>query len=206
MSCLCHPFSNSGLRGEFAEASACYFTEPPAGARTWQTIMRATGLLSSSCYSEQTEWVSVSTAKAISEAAIFALKAVTVHHDFKRKKHMLQDTDLQSCIDECTRCHAICLRTMQYCLQKSARYAGANHVRLLQDCTEICLASANFMLRGSEFYPNTCGVCAEICDRCARSCEKIGGGQDEHMNECSQTCRRCAQSCHEMSVSGRLVA
>ena len=119
---------------------------------------------------------------------------------------MLEDTHLQSCIDECTHCRAICLRTIQYCLEKSGRYAGPNHVRLLQDCVEICLASANFMLRGSEFYPNTCGVCAEICDRCARSCEKIGGGQDEHMNECALTCRGCAQSCHEMSVSGRLVA
>ena len=168
--------------------------------------MRATGLLSSSCYREQTGWVSVSAAKAISEVTIFALKTVPVHHDFKRKKHMLEDTHLQSCIDECTHCRAICLRTIQYCLEKSGRYAGPNHVRLLQDCVEICLASANFMLRMSEFYPNTCAVCAEICDRCARSCEKIGGGQDEHMNECALTCRGCAQSCHEMSVSGRLVA
>jgi hypothetical protein len=57
-------FLNSGRR-DFVEAPACYFTEPPAGAHTWQTIIRATGLLSSSCSSEQTGWVSVSTAKAI---------------------------------------------------------------------------------------------------------------------------------------------
>ena len=63
-------FSNSGPGGEFAKASACYFTEPSAGAHTWQTIMRATGLLSSSCYREQTGWVSVSTPKSISDVTI----------------------------------------------------------------------------------------------------------------------------------------
>lgn len=177
---------------------------PPAPVRRRRS--RVTGLLSPLAPPRRSGGSRYPAKRFPSGVAIFALKAVTVHHDFKRRKHMPQDTHLQSCIDECTYCHAICSRTIQYCLEKSGRYAGANHVRLLQDCTEICLASANFMLRGSEFYPNTCGVCAEICDRCARSCEKIGGGQDERMSECSQTCRRCAQSCHEMSVSGRLVA
>ena len=118
---------------------------------------------------------------------------------------MVTETHLQSCIDECTRCHALCTKTIQYCLEKSGRYAHANHIRLLQDCAEICRASANFMLRGSDLHPNMCGVCAEICDRCARSCEKVGGGQDEHMKECAGTCRLCSDSCHYMSIAHPLI-
>jgi len=36
-------------------------------------------------------------------------------------------------------------------------------------------AVADFMRRGSNLYPHTCGASAEACDQCAQSCEKIGG-------------------------------
>jgi hypothetical protein len=57
------------------------------------------------------------------------------------------ETQLQSCIDDCTRCYAMCTKTIQCCLEKSGKHAEANHVRLLQDCAEVCVTSTNFMLR-----------------------------------------------------------
>jgi hypothetical protein len=119
---------------------------------------------------------------------------------------MLRATDLQSCIDDCTRCHAVCTETIQYCLEKSGKHAEANHVRRLEDCAEICLTAADFMLRGSDLHPDLCGVCAEACDRCARSCEQVGGSDDLQMRECAETCRRCAQSCRQMSQLGHQAA
>ncbi len=39
-------------------------------------------------------------------------------------------------------------------------------------------------------------ACAEICEACAESCDRIGG---KEMESCAEACRRCAQSCREMS-------
>jgi hypothetical protein len=119
---------------------------------------------------------------------------------------MTTEKHLQSCIDECTACHAMCMKSVQYCLEKSGSYAAANHIRLLLDCAEICATSVNFMLRGSDLHAYTCGVCAEVCDRCARACDQVGGGGDVQMRECAETCRRCAQKCHEMAAGHALTA
>jgi len=104
---------------------------------------------------------------------------------------------MQRCIQECLQCHRICLETVTHCLHKGGQHAEAAHIRLLLDCVEICQTSANFMLRGSELHTRTCGVCAEVCERCARSCEQIGG--DEQMQACAEACRRCAESCQHMA-------
>src|ERR1700682_6009384 len=54
------------------------------------------------------------------------------------------------------------------------KQAEAAHIRLLLDCAEICQTSANFMLRGSELQGDTCGACAEVCDRYAQACAQFG--------------------------------
>src|SRR5512133_1858890 len=82
--------------------------------------------------------------------------------------------DMQECIQNCLDCHAICTETATYCLQMGGRHAEASHVRLLLDCAQICATSANFMLRQSDLHGRTCGVCAEVCERCAQSCEQFG--------------------------------
>lgn len=105
--------------------------------------------------------------------------------------------DLETCIDNCTQCHGVCLSTAQYCLQKGGEHAEARHVRLLLDCAEICRTSADFMLRGSDLHGRICGVCAEICTRCAAECETMS--DDPIMQQCADMCRRCAESCREMS-------
>ena len=45
---------------------------------------------------------------------------------------MLAHADLESCIQECTRCHAMCVKTIQYCLKKGGKHAAADHVRLMR--------------------------------------------------------------------------
>jgi hypothetical protein len=108
--------------------------------------------------------------------------------------------EMQECIDNCTRCHAICVETMIHCLEKGGRHAEASHIRLLADCGQICATSADFMLRGSELHPRTCGVCAEVCARCAEDCERMA--DDDMMRRCAEECRRCAESCQRMAGAG----
>jgi hypothetical protein len=111
---------------------------------------------------------------------------------------------MQACIEECIGCHSICLETLTHCLTKGGRHGEAHHVRLLTDCAEICQTSANFMLRHSELHVHTCAACAEICERCARSCEEMS--DDDLMVRCSEACRSCAELCREMSRVGERAA
>ena len=105
--------------------------------------------------------------------------------------------NLQDCIARCTECHRVCLETIAHCLGKGGRHAEAGHIRMLQDCAQICATSADFMIRGSELHHWTCGVCAEVCDQCADDCERMN--DDAQMQRCIDFCRRCAQSCREMA-------
>ena len=105
--------------------------------------------------------------------------------------------EMRRCIENCSDCHNICVESVAHCLGMGGKHAEVAHIRLLMDCAEICLTSANFMLRGSELHVRTCAVCAEVCDRCADSCEKFG--DDALMKQCAEICRRCAESCRKMA-------
>jgi hypothetical protein len=109
----------------------------------------------------------------------------------------MMDEKMRACIQECQNCQNVCTETITHCLQIGGDHAEPNHIRLQMDCAEICLTSANFMLRMSDLHAETCGVCAEVCERCAEDCERFG--DDEMMQQCAQACRSCAQSCHEMA-------
>jgi hypothetical protein len=107
--------------------------------------------------------------------------------------------EMQECIQNCIECHQVCLRMIQHCLKEGGAHAEPSHIRLLQDCAEICATSANFMIRDSSFHHATCGACAELCRACDADCEKFG--DDEMMRSCAEVCNRCADSCESMSKS-----
>ena len=65
---------------------------------------------------------------------------------------MAQQQDMQHCIQECTDCHQVCLRTIQHCLGMGGKHAEQQHIRLMADCAQICAVSADFMLRGSPLH------------------------------------------------------
>jgi hypothetical protein len=111
-------------------------------------------------------------------------------------KHTKSHTDMEPCIEACSRCHANCLHTaMTHCLEAGGKYIGADHFRLMMSCAEICQTSANLLLTGSSFHMQLCKLCADICEACAKSCEAIGG-----MEECVKACRECAESCRKISA------
>jgi hypothetical protein len=106
---------------------------------------------------------------------------------------------MHECIDRCQSCQAICLESIDHCLQLGGKHAEADHIRMLMTCAEICDTSARFMLLGSHHHTRTCQVCAEVCDACATDCERF---DDETMQRCADTCRRCAESCRQMAATG----
>lgn len=104
---------------------------------------------------------------------------------------------IEDCIRECERCRTVCLRTaLTHCLEEGGRHVEPGHFRLMLDCARICNTAAEFMLGGSRFHGQVCGVCALVCEACAESCERIGG-----MTDCSGACRVCAEHCRQMAGS-----
>lgn len=82
-----------------------------------------------------------------------------------------------------------------HCLEVGGPHAAPDHIRIMLDCAQICMASADFMLRGSAHHADICRVCADICEACARSCEPLDG-----MEDCVAACRACAESCRAMAA------
>jgi hypothetical protein len=115
-----------------------------------------------------------------------------------REIQMSMTGEMRECIENCLKCHSICMATVRHCLGMGGEHASPEHITLLLDCAEICQTSANFMLRHSTLHARTCGVCAEVCERCAEDCERLAQG-DAEMLACAKMCRECAQSCHEMA-------
>ena len=115
-------------------------------------------------------------------------------------EHGQMTAEMEQCIQNCTNCHRVCLETLNHCLSMGGAHVAPGHIKLMQDCVQICQASADFMIRGSQFHARTCGVCAEICEACADDCERLAKqDNDSHMQECADMCRKCAATCREMS-------
>lgn len=108
-----------------------------------------------------------------------------------------KDPKVKKCIDDCVACANSCLETMSHCLHMGGSHADPAHITLLVNCAEVCRASGDFMLTGSEFSSEMCELCAPVCDRCASSCEQFS--DDRQMMACAELCRTCADSCRQMA-------
>lgn len=98
--------------------------------------------------------------------------------------------DMEACITGCLACHAVCLQTVEHCLEVGGAHAAQRHIRLLLDCAELREASAHFMMRRSPFEGRVCALCAEACRACEDACRRMGGVADVH---CAESCHRCAE-------------
>jgi hypothetical protein len=107
------------------------------------------------------------------------------------------DAHMRACIQHCWDCRDTCQATLyNYCLAQGGHHVGQAHVRIMEDCIQVCQTAADFMTRGSELHMAVCAACADVCEACAESCEMM---DDDEMNACAKVCRTCAASCREMS-------
>lgn len=103
-----------------------------------------------------------------------------------------------ACIDSCLASHRICLETSRYCIETGGALASPALLPLLQDCAELCQATANSLMRGSPLHTLLCEACWQACDRCARTCAAFA--DDRTLQRCVAACRECAASCREMAA------
>lgn len=104
--------------------------------------------------------------------------------------------EVRECLKDCLDCYQTCTETTTKCLKMGGKHAENEHLNLLMDCARMCNTNADFILRNSTYYPQTCGITADICDECADTCDRF---EDDFMKECASVCRRCAESCREMA-------
>lgn len=104
---------------------------------------------------------------------------------------------MQRCIELCQHCHKSCLGMLtRHCVEVGGKHVAAEHVRLMIDCATLCQTAADLMISGSRFHGRICGVCADVCEACAKSCAELDG-----MESCVQLCSDCAASCRAMASS-----
>lgn len=112
--------------------------------------------------------------------------------------HEQVPAELNECIRLCLDCYRSCQQTASvHCLEAGGKHVEPQHFRLMLSCAEVCRASAALMLNNSPQHAMQCGVCADICRECARSCREIGD-----MDDCVAACEACADSCERMAASG----
>lgn len=104
---------------------------------------------------------------------------------------------LQQCIDDCQRCHAVCLKTATDWVRLGVEPTQASSLALLLDCAELCQTTARSILRGSPMHAIVCGACAQLCEACAEDCEALGAHTQRR--RCAAICRECATSCRHMA-------
>lgn len=110
--------------------------------------------------------------------------------------HHQMSSEIKACIEECLRCHSMCLGTASHhCLERGGKHVEPAHFRLMLACAEICRSAADMMLVGAEQHKRVCAICADVCQACAKSCEAVGD-----MQECIEACQRCEESCRRMSA------
>lgn len=106
-------------------------------------------------------------------------------------------TDIERCVEACRRCHAACVQMGRHCLQKGKPHNRPDHVGALLDCADLCATTENFLLRDSALHPMVCGVCADVCARCAEEC--LRRSVDRQTEQLIHACFDCADACRHVA-------
>lgn len=105
---------------------------------------------------------------------------------------------MQACIDACLAIYRLCMEASRHGLEKGGAHAAPGHVAILQDCADLCQATATSMMRGSPIHTVLCEACAKACEACSKDC---AGFDDALMRRCATGCHDCAASCVMMAMT-----
>ena len=104
----------------------------------------------------------------------------------------------QKCAEACFKCEHECSKGFHYCYKQvqAGKLRYARPMQLCNDAADICSTTGRHVARvSSAAMVHTGPACAEICDTCARECEKF---HDPGLNDVLKALRECTQSCREM--------
>lgn len=101
----------------------------------------------------------------------------------------------QQAVTALLQCHAVCTGAGATFLLESDKKGRPQHVRLLTDAAALALATADTLLRKSQFQSQFVQLCIAVCETCAQDGEKTEG-----LAECVEACRKAAGACSILDV------
>lgn len=94
----------------------------------------------------------------------------------------------------CQACQSSCLENVTHCLAVGGTHLESELVQVLLDTAELTGLAARLLARNSDAFDGICGVCADLCERCALDCD---GFVDAELALCADACRACADACRQ---------
>lgn len=101
-----------------------------------------------------------------------------------RNRDLLQDV-----IDDCLGCVKAC----RMCADNCSGISGMEKcVSYCLECEDQCRKCAIACQHDAPSKFNLMQACAEICDCCAKECEKF---DNDYSRRCAEACRTCSETC-----------
>ena len=107
---------------------------------------------------------------------------------------------LAAAIDAISDCAQACIADTDADLSEQNVTEMVRCIRLCQDCTDVCTATAAVISRPADYDADVARpllqACVAICKSCGDECERHAHMQ--HCRICAEACRRCERACREL--------
>ena len=104
----------------------------------------------------------------------------------------------ESLIEVLLRCASECQKCATYCLKEDDLGMMTKCIQLNLECSAICYATAQVLSLGSEYAMAMCKVCADVCEACARECDRH---ESDHCQKCAVECKACEEECRKLEFT-----
>lgn len=105
--------------------------------------------------------------------------------------------DLDRVIDDLMETYRICHQTAAYCIDSGGELATLTRLRAFDDCAEINLTLANFLLRASKHAHMLAQLCVDVSTACAEAIQDVEH-RDGQLRAAYAACRRSRHACLEV--------
>ena len=105
----------------------------------------------------------------------------------------MSQVEMQQAAQDCMNCYNVCTQTAQQCQQAGGAHGEQSHVQMLQDCAELCQATAHFLQHSSPVAVAVCAATAQVTRNCAFECEQMGD------NDCANACNNAYSSVNQIA-------
>lgn len=119
------------------------------------------------------------------------------HWDDMSDFRLASGVDLDRVIDDLMETYRICHQTAAYCIDSGGDLATLTRLKAFDDCAEVNLTLANFLLRASEHSMKLAALCRDISAACARAIEDVEHG-DGQLRAAYAACQRSHHACKEL--------
>lgn len=110
---------------------------------------------------------------------------------------IMASVDLDRVIDDLMHAYRVCHQTAAYCIDNGDEIATLERLKAFDDCAEVNLTLANFLLRGSEHAVDLARVCITVSEACAKAIEDVEH-HDPQLRAAYAVCRRARGACLEL--------